>query len=226
MSKKHEVIKPRTGLRWAIPSALLLVGLGLVVWAIFGLYPTPPAQDSPVTVPEASVNSDGSERPSPVEQTETPANEAAPLKLYPTKPAVGEKIGTITLPSLDLSWPIYEGTEEEQLALGVGHFEGSVLPGITDNSVLSGHRTTVFNRLGELNEGETIIIGTEAGVFTYQIREFQIVPRTSREIIVPTETAVLTLTTCYPFNSPFRTTDAFIVSADLIDSVLSPNLTN
>jgi len=149
------------------------------------------------------------------------AEEAPALILYPTIPATGDKIGTITLPTLDQSWPIYQGTTEDQLAQGVGHFIGSVLPGIRDNSVLSGHRTTVFGRLGELAEGDLINVSTSAGDFTYRVREFRIVPRTSRDVIVPTPSAVLTLTTCYPFDSVGTTTDAFVVSADLIGWRLS-----
>jgi sortase A len=144
-----------------------------------------------------------------------------PIVLYPLQPQLGDKIGTITLPTINLSWPVYEGTTEEQLALGVGHFQESVLPGIRDNSVLSGHRTTVFGQLGDLDVGELIIVGTSAGVFTYKIREFRIVPATSLDVIVPTETAVLTLTTCYPFDSLVKTTKRFIVVADLVDSRLN-----
>jgi sortase A len=141
---------------------------------------------------------------------------------YTTTPARGDRIGTITLPTLDLNWPIYEGTTEAELSQGVGHFIDSVLPGIRDNTVLSGHRTTVFGRLGELAEGDLIHVGTSAGEFTYQVREFRIVPRTSLDVIVPTTTAVLTITTCYPFYSLIKTTEAFIVSADLVASQLTP----
>jgi len=116
-----------------------------------------------------------------------------------------------------LSWPIYEGTNERQLKKGVGHFRGSVLPGEIDNSVLSGHRSTVFNRLGELKAGDLILVKTRAGTFTYRVRGFSIVKRTDRTVIVPTETAVLTLTTCYPFNHIGVTTRAYIVSADLVE---------
>jgi sortase (surface protein transpeptidase) len=38
-------------------------------------------------------------------------------------------VGSLTLPSLHLSWSFYEGTTEKQLALGIGHFRRSVLQG-------------------------------------------------------------------------------------------------
>ncbi len=139
-----------------------------------------------------------------------------PAPLYPVKPKVGDKIGTITLESLNLSWAIYEGTTDAQLAKGVGHYVGSVLPGIEDNTILSGHRTTVFNRLGELKAGDEIYVKTSAGLFTYKVRSFWIVQRDNRKVIRPTWTGVLTLTTCYPFNSLVKTDQAFIVTADLV----------
>jgi sortase A len=153
------------------------------------------------------------------------ATASEPVALYDRRPALGEKIGTITLESLDLSWPIFEGTEDAQLAKGVGHYRKSVLPGVEDNTILSGHRSTVFNRLGELKKNDLIYVKTKAGVFTYQVRGFRVVDRSDRTVIMPTETAVLTLTTCYPFNHIGITTDAFIVTADLIESALTPTST-
>jgi len=144
-----------------------------------------------------------------------------PPSLYRFQPKVGDKLGTITLKTLKQSWAIYEGTTEAQLSKGVGHYVGSVLPGMDDKTVLSGHRTTVFNRLGELNKGDKIFIKTAAGVFTYKVRSFWIVPRTSKDVIRPSWTGVLTLTTCYPFDSLVRTNKAFVVTADLVSSVIN-----
>ena len=189
-------------------------GLVFVIWAIFMAQPQAPEQAAAVSQPSA--------RPSTVESpTPTPTPASEPVVLYALQPALNDKVGTITLSSLGLSWPIFEGTTETQLRKGVGHFAGSVLPGISDNSVLSGHRTTVFNRLGELAKGDLILVKTTAGTFTYAVRAFRIVDRDDKTVIVPRQTAVLTLTTCYPFNNIGRTTDAFIVTADLANSSLS-----
>ena len=128
----------------------------------------------------------------------------------------GNYLGTLTIPVLDKTLPIYEGTDDAQLKMGVGHFEGSVLPGVQDNSVLAGHRDSVFSNLGKLKIGDLLIINTSAGKFTYKISAFRIVMANDKTVIVPTKTAVLTLSTCYPFryfgNAPKR----FIVSANLI----------
>ena len=101
--------------------------------------------------------------------TQSPETTLSPAALYEAGYLAGQKIGTITLPALKLSWPIFEGTEEAQLAKGVGHYTKSVLPGLSDNSVLAGHRNTVFNRLGELEIGDEIFIKTAAGTFIYEL---------------------------------------------------------
>jgi sortase A len=190
-----------------------VLGLAFALWAIVMAQAQTPPQDIPVSQPSANSLAIAPSTPSPTPEP--------PVILYPVQPAVNDKVGTITLPSLGLSWPIFEGTTETQLQKGVGHYSGSVLPGIKDNSILSGHRTTVFNRLGELAKGDVILVKTSAGTFTYVVRSFRIVDRSDQTVIMPAPTAVLTLTTCYPFNNIGRTTDAFIVTADLTNSSLS-----
>ena len=128
----------------------------------------------------------------------------------------GSYLGKITIPALKQTLPIYQGTEDAQLKMGIGHYEKSVLPGVADNSVLSGHRDSVFSQLGKLKVGELLTVETVAGKFTYKISEFRIVGANDRTVIVPTKTAVLTLTTCYPFHYIGSAPKRFIVSADLV----------
>lgn len=175
-----------------------------------------PPQAAPVIPPKVTVT------PTPTVTPEPTPTEPPPL--YRFQPKLGQKLGTITLKSLKESWAIFEGTTEAQLSKGVGHYVGSVLPGVEDRSVLSGHRTTVFNRLGELKKGDEIYVKTAAGVFTYKVRSFWIVQRSSKDVIRPSWSGVLTLTTCYPFNSLVRTNKAFVVTADLVSTVLAEKL--
>ena len=130
----------------------------------------------------------------------------------------GSYLGKITIPALKQTLPIYQGTEDSQLKMGIGHYEKSVLPGVADNSVLSGHRDSVFSQLGKLKVGDLITVETVAGNFTYKISRFRIVGADDRTVIVPTKTAVLTLTTCYPFHYIGSAPKRFIVSADLVPS--------
>jgi sortase A len=204
--------------------AVLAIAAGLVisVWPYVYFRATVPIQDTPIVIPIKVIEALPIATPNPTSTGVQTPIVLEPKPLYPVSPKLDAKIGTITLPTLDLSWPIYEGTTETQLAKSVGHFSGSVLPGIADNSILSGHRTTVFNRLGELSKGDLVYVKTLAGTFTYEVNSFRIVKRTDKSVIVPTESGVLTLTTCYPFNFIGTTTEAYIVQAELIDSEISP----
>ena len=159
--------------------------------------------------------------PIPENITCSPTKDIERLPEYDPYPKPGDKVGTITLESLGLSWPIIEGTEEDQLSKGVGHYIGSVLPGINDNSILSGHRSTVFGRLGELEKGDRILVETSAGTFVYVIVKFKVVDRSDQAVIQPSDDPTLTLTTCYPFGNVANTTEAYIVTADLVSSVLN-----
>jgi sortase A len=197
-------------------ASVVAIGIAILAWSIFGIRETLPPQAAPIAVSEIPLSPNVEVSPKP----EAPVVE--PKKVfYATRPELGDKVGSITLPTIDLSWPIYEGTEHDQLAKGVGHFVQSVLPGETDNTVLSGHRTTVFNRLGELKIDDLVAVKTSAGIFTYKVTQFRIVNRTDKTVIVPTDTAVLTITTCYPFDQIGATTKAFIVVADLVDQNLN-----
>ncbi|NLB52726.1 MAG: class D sortase [Syntrophomonadaceae bacterium] len=138
--------------------------------------------------------------------------------LYPVYPEQGDNIGTLTIPALKLELPVIQGTGVEELKKGVGHFAQSVLPGEEDNCVLSGHRETVFRQMGSLKIGDLLILQTSAGIFTYQIYGTRIVHADDKTVIVPTENAILTMTTCYPFNAPGYYPDRYIVSAVLVKS--------
>jgi sortase A len=146
---------------------------------------------------------------------------AASDKLYPVYPADGDNIGSLTIPALTQKLPIFQGTSVKDLQKGVGHFTQSVLPGEADNCVLSGHRETVFRQLGNLKIGDQLIVQTSAGTFTYEVNGTRIVKADDKTVIVPTDHAVLTMTTCYPFNTPGYFPDRYIVSAALVKTQLS-----
>ncbi|ALC88759.1 sortase [Bacillus sp. FJAT-18017] len=152
-------------------------------------------------------------QPKPKEPKEQP--------LYSRRPEIGENMGSLYIPKLDATLPIFHGTDEDELEKGVGHFAGSVLPGEKDNSVLSGHRDTVFRKLGEVGVGDQLVVTTEAGTFTYKVKKVRIVDADDRTVIVPKPRAMLTVTTCYPFNFIGDAPDRYILQAYLINEDLN-----
>jgi sortase A len=133
-----------------------------------------------------------------------------------SKPKVGEAIGTLWIPKIKKTIAIIEGTDSKELKLGVGHYVKSVLPGVSDNSVLAGHRDSVFRNLGELKLGDLMTVRTSYGTFVYEVHEIRIVDAKDRTVIVPTNDAVLTLSTCYPFRFIGNAPKRYIVQAGLV----------
>lgn len=95
------------------------------------------------------------------------------------------------------------------------------MPGEKDNSVLSGHRDSVFRRLGEVKIGDELIVTTNAGTFTYKVKRIRIVDKDDRTVIVPKPIAPLTVTTCYPFRYVGPAPERYILVAYLSNSKLN-----
>lgn len=53
--------------------------------------------------------------------------------------------------------------------------------------------------------------------YIYEVINTKIVKKDDRTVIVPTEEAILTLTTCYPFNFIGLSPDRYIISSILIN---------
>ena len=109
---------------------------------------------------------------------------------------------------------ITQGTDRPNVLnpLGVGHYEGTAMPGAVGNFALAAHRTTYgkpFNRIAELQEGDPIVVWTDQAWYVYRVTSWQIVmpediqviaPAPNQPGVEPTERSI-TLTTCHPMFS-------------------------
>lgn len=138
------------------------------------------------------------------------------------RPKTGQHFADLIIPKLKAKMPIVEGTDEDELAVGVGHYAGSVLPGEPDNSVLSGHRDTVFRHVGELKQGDELWVVTTQGTFVYVIAKTWVTDPDDRSVIVPYGKPVLTLTTCYPFSYIGPAPKRYIIQAQLKEKIKNP----
>lgn len=55
-------------------------------------------------------------------ETQDRKSEPEGKNLYKDIPEIGEQIGELTIPRLNKTFPIYQGTDEQTLRKGVGHF--------------------------------------------------------------------------------------------------------
>ena len=136
-----------------------------------------------------------------------------PKKTGPFEANFGDEIGMLQIDKIDANIAIVEGTHEDELRHGVGHYSGTAFPEEDDQVVLSGHRDTVFQRMGELDEGDIITVRMPYGVYEYEIFETFITDADDRTVIVPHDEEVLTVTTCYPFSYIGSAPDRYIINA-------------
>jgi sortase A len=130
----------------------------------------------------------------------------------------GEVVGILTIPKLKKELPIIEGTEEEELEKGVGHYSETNLPGQKNRIFLAGHRDTVFKSMGEIEKGDTLSIQMESGNHQYEVFETFIVKETDLSVLQPTSPEeILTLSTCYPFEYLSSTEERYIINARRIN---------
>lgn len=126
----------------------------------------------------------------------------------------GDTIGVLYIPRLEREIPIVEGTDEEELAQGVGHYADTGYPGENKQILLSGHRDTVFRQFGELEDGDEFHVKMEHGTFIYEIKDHEIVSADDTTVIDPNrEDEVLTVSTCYPFSYIGSAPDRYVVYA-------------
>lgn len=115
-------------------------------------------------------------------------------------------IGYIEIPLIGCSLPIYHGTSEAVLQIGVGHIEGTSLPvgGVGSHCVLSGHRglpsARLFTDLDKLDTGDTFILRVLDEMLTYEVDQILIVlPDEMEALEIDPGEDYCTLVTCTPY---------------------------
>jgi len=97
---------------------------------------------------------------------------------------------------------VLAGASGEALAFGPGHLSQSATPGSEGNSVIAGHRDTHFAFLKHLKSGDRLQLEAQDGkIHEYRVTDLRVVLETETEVLLPTEQAMLTLITCYPFDA-------------------------
>jgi sortase A len=152
-----------------------------------------------------------------------PAPAAAPVA-----PPVGEPVAVLHIPRLgaDYARVALEGTAEDQLSQGPGHYVGTAMPGQPGNLALAGHRVgkgSPFMDADQLRPGDPIVVETATSWFVYRVLgdpgtgDYTTDPSgiPGQQIVGPTDVSViaatpgaaadaaptgayLTLTTCHP----------------------------
>lgn len=115
-------------------------------------------------------------------------------------------MGYIDIPKIDISLPVYHGTDEAVLQIAIGHIEGTSFPvgGPGTHSVLSGHRglpsAKLFSDIDQLQEGDTFLLQVLDRTLTYQVDQIRIVlPNELQDLQLEEGQDYCTLVTCTPY---------------------------
>ena len=115
-------------------------------------------------------------------------------------------MGYIEIENIGVNLPIYHGTEETVLQVGIGHLEGTSLPTGTEttHAVLSGHRglpsSKLFTDLDQMIVGDTFLLHILDQTFAYQIDQINIVlPEETQDLAIQPGKEYVTLVTCTPY---------------------------
>ena len=115
-------------------------------------------------------------------------------------------MGYIEIPTVNISLPVYHGTEDAVLQIAVGHLEWSSLPvgGESTHCVLSGHRglpsAKLFTNLDKLVTGDKFIVRVLDEVLTYEVDQILIVePTDVSTLMIESGKDLCTLVTCTPY---------------------------
>jgi sortase A len=137
-------------------------------------------------------------------------------------------MGYITIPSIQVSLPIYHGTSEEVLNVAAGHLKGSSLPvgGANTHAVISAHRglpsARLFSDLDQLTVGDTFTITILNEIYTYEVEQILIVkPDEIDKLAVIPDGDYVTLMTCTPYGV---NTHRLLIRSHRIDTVYPHNV--
>lgn len=131
-------------------------------------------------------------------------------------PSFGAQYATLKIDSIDLEAPVIWGDTPELLQDGVCQYTGSSYIGLPGNVVLAAHCNTFFLDLGEMKPGDTAVLTTSYGEFTYRMTEQVMFKDTNNEYLYPTTEDRLTMYTCYG-NLLGPTEDRLGVICELVD---------
>jgi len=162
----------------------------------------PPVTESPAPTPPPT---------QPVRSR--PAN--IPGDSYASEPLV--EIGTMEIPAIGLSHPIFQGVTLNNIDRGPSHWTGTAMPGQRGNTVFAGHRVNKsrpFRDIDRLEAGDEVIFTVNGARSTYRVNGNLIVEPDDTWIATQTEASTGTLYACHP---PGSLAYRYVVRMDLVD---------
>jgi len=123
--------------------------------------------------------------------------------------------GTLRIPSLQLTAPMFAGCSLINLEKGACHLEGSANFGGLGNAAVAAHRDKDFRPLERVRNGMDILVSDGGQEYLYVVDSHEIVSPEDIQVLEIHDRPELTLITCYPFHYIGSAPKRFIVHAHL-----------
>jgi sortase A len=120
---------------------------------------------------------------------------------YRRSTRIGDPIGRLTVPRLDLSVVVAYGTDTDTLKKGPGLHPPTWFPGQGLLTYVAGHRTTYgapFSHIDRLERGDRVTFELPYGTFRYVITGHRIVRANQLEVLKPRGREEIALQACWP----------------------------
>ena len=115
-------------------------------------------------------------------------------------------MGILAIDKINVSLPIYHGTDEGVLQIGLGHIQGTSLPvgGVGTHAFISGHRglpsSKLLSNLDRMAVGDTFALYILGETMTYQVDNIQtVLPEEVGVLDIDRDADYCTLVTCTPY---------------------------
>lgn len=115
-------------------------------------------------------------------------------------------MGYVEIPKIDVSLPIYHGTDDTTLDRGAGHLVGSSLPigGVGTHSIVTAHsgmaKQRMFTDLEHLSEGDVFYLKVLGETLAYKVDQIKVVePHEVANLYIDKDKDQSTLITCTPY---------------------------
>lgn len=114
-------------------------------------------------------------------------------------------IGTLKIPSIGLNVKVYQGTDDDALRYGVGHFEQTSI--WNGNVAIAGHNRGVnsyFGQIHNLKMGAKIQLTTKIGTKEYEVASVAKIAATDLSVLNARDNDIITLITCVKNQPDYR----------------------
>jgi len=136
-------------------------------------------------------------------------------------------MGILVIDKIEVKLPIYHGSEEGVLQIGLGHMKGSSLPvgGEGTHAVITGHRglpsSTLLTNLNKLTWEDTFVLYVMGETLTYQVDHvITVEPHETEALAIDPDMDYCTLVTCTPYGV---NSHRLLVRGRRVENALNPS---